>query len=72
MGDGAPALAAVLGHRPTIATLSQGIAAGVQTGTLYDAIHQAVEKWDHHRWSEGQWRRDWAENWFNFRRSLGN
>ncbi|MEO0431069.1 MAG: FAD-dependent oxidoreductase [Cyanobacteria bacterium J06656_5] len=72
MGDGAPALAAVLGHRPTIATLSQGIAAGVQTGTLYDAIHQAVEKWHHHRWSEGQWRRDWAENWFNFRRSLGN
>lgn len=70
MGDGAPTLVAALGHRPTMATL-KSITASVQSGTLPDAVYQAVEQWHNQRWSEGQWRRDWAENWFNIRRSIG-
>lgn len=70
MGDGAPALVSNLGDGPTVPTLSQGIAARVKPGTLTDAIHQSIEQWHGSRWCEGQWRRDWAENWFNFRRSV--
>ncbi|MEL7507434.1 MAG: FAD-dependent oxidoreductase [Cyanobacteria bacterium J06554_1] len=72
MGDGAPTLVAALGHRPTMAALSQHMTARVKPGTLHDAIYQAIEQWHNHRWNEGQWRRDWAENWFNFRRSTGS
>ncbi|NEQ53007.1 MAG: NAD(P)/FAD-dependent oxidoreductase [Leptolyngbya sp. SIO3F4] len=70
MGEGAPTLVASLGNRPTIEMLSQQIAANVAPGTLTYAIYQAIEQWQIARWQEGKWRRDWAENWFNFRRSM--
>ncbi|MEA5447885.1 FAD-dependent oxidoreductase [Leptolyngbya sp. CCNP1308] len=28
-----------------------------------------VGAWQQQRWQQGTWRRDWAENWFNWRRS---
>lgn len=70
MGDGASALVAALGQRPSMRTLSQWIMASFRSDTLQDAIYQAIAQWQSYRWREGQWRRDWAENWFNFRRSL--
>ncbi len=32
-------------------------------------LHQAVQGWEGDRWQPGTWRRDGAENWFNWRRS---
>ncbi|MGF1523606.1 MAG: FAD-dependent oxidoreductase [Leptolyngbyaceae cyanobacterium] len=32
-------------------------------------LQQAAGQWERDRWQPGQWRRDWAENWFNWRRS---
>ena len=34
-----------------------------------EVLNQLVEAWQRQRWQPGQWRRDWAENWFNWRRS---
>ncbi len=70
MGDGAPALVAALGKSPRMQILNQWVTAHFKPGTLQAAIHQAIAQWQRNRWSPGQWRRDWAENWFNFRRSL--
>ena len=70
MGEGASTLVAAFGQSPCMDTLNRWITIGFEPGTLQDAIYQAVDQWQRSRWSEGQWRRDWAENWFNFRRSL--
>lgn len=70
MGDGAPALVATLGKNPRMQTLEQRVTINFKPGTLQAAIHQAIAQWQRRRWSPGQWRRDWAENWFNFRRSV--
>jgi pyruvate/2-oxoglutarate dehydrogenase complex dihydrolipoamide dehydrogenase (E3) component len=32
-------------------------------------LHHICEAWQKLRWRPGLWRRDWAENWFNWRRS---
>ncbi|MEM9161603.1 MAG: FAD-dependent oxidoreductase [Cyanobacteria bacterium P01_F01_bin.4] len=37
--------------------------------TLARLVHQTAQQTASHRWQMGQWRRDWAENWFNWRRS---
>jgi len=37
--------------------------------TDMEMLEQICEVWQQHRWQPGQWRRDWAENWFNWRRS---
>lgn len=37
--------------------------------SLSEIIPQLVALWQQHRWQPGTWRRDWAENWFNWRRS---
>lgn len=37
--------------------------------SLTDLLRQAAQQWDSDRWQPGQWRRDWAENWCNWRRS---
>ncbi|MGD1852950.1 MAG: NAD-binding protein [Leptolyngbyaceae cyanobacterium] len=71
MGPGAPEFVASLGHWPTLDALHQQIGASVKPKTLSQAIYQAIEQYQTSRWCEGQWRRDWAENWFNFRRSTG-
>ena len=70
MGEGAPDLVATLGKRPRMQLLSQWATASFQSGSLQAAVYQAIAQWQNSRWSPGQWRRDWAENWFNFRRSL--
>ena len=36
---------------------------------LSELIRTAAEKATQARWQPGNWRRDWAENWFNWRRS---
>ncbi|ASC69595.1 pyridine nucleotide-disulfide oxidoreductase [Halomicronema hongdechloris C2206] len=35
----------------------------------HDLLRQAAQQWQQNRWQPGRWRRDWAENWFNWRRS---
>lgn len=70
MGRGAPALASILGQTANMYALNQWAMRHFQPGTLQEAIYQASEQWQHNRWCEGGWRRDWAENWFNWRRSL--
>ncbi|HIK44952.1 MAG TPA: NAD(P)/FAD-dependent oxidoreductase [Leptolyngbyaceae cyanobacterium M65_K2018_010] len=34
-----------------------------------EILHRMLDAWQHYRWRPGTWRRDWAENWFNWRRS---
>lgn len=34
-----------------------------------ELLHQLANAWQTARWQPGTWRRDWAENWFNWRRS---
>jgi hypothetical protein len=34
-----------------------------------EILEQMVAQWQQQRWQPGTWRRDWAENWFNWRRS---
>ncbi|MEO0541707.1 MAG: FAD-dependent oxidoreductase [Cyanobacteria bacterium P01_A01_bin.105] len=37
--------------------------------TLAALMHQAAQPQSNRQWQAGQWRRDWAENWFNWQRS---
>lgn len=37
--------------------------------SLSASLQQVVDQWQQQRWQPGRWRRDWAENWFNWRRS---
>ncbi|MGD1951434.1 MAG: FAD-dependent oxidoreductase [Leptolyngbyaceae cyanobacterium] len=69
MGDGAPNLVAALGYRPRLQALSRWAITQFDSGTLAEAVYQAIAKLQNQRWQAGQWRRDWAENWFNLRRS---
>ncbi|MEM1252904.1 MAG: FAD-dependent oxidoreductase [Cyanobacteria bacterium P01_H01_bin.21] len=69
MGEGSPNLAATLGSRPRLHTLSRWAMATFESGTLAEAVYQAIANLQNQRWQPGQWRRDWAENWFNLRRS---
>ena len=39
------------------------------TGSLVALVKKAVVRSQSSKWQPGQWRRDWAENWFNWRRS---
>jgi hypothetical protein len=32
-------------------------------------LQTTSQQWERDRWQPGQWRRNWAENWFNWRRS---
>ncbi|WP_348253824.1 FAD-dependent oxidoreductase [Leptolyngbya sp. NM1-A1] len=34
-----------------------------------EIIPLMVSEWQRQRWQHGTWRRDWAENWFNWRRT---
>ncbi|MDB9524883.1 NAD(P)/FAD-dependent oxidoreductase [Oscillatoria sp. CS-180] len=36
--------------------------------SLTDILRQTVSQWERDRWHPGRWRRDWSENWFNWRR----
>lgn len=37
--------------------------------SLATLIQHACQQWERDRWRPGQWRRDWADNWCNWRRS---
>ncbi|MEO1067689.1 MAG: hypothetical protein AAFW95_00995, partial [Cyanobacteria bacterium J06638_6] len=37
--------------------------------SLAAIIPAMVNTWHQQRWQPGTWRRDWAENWFNWRRT---
>jgi hypothetical protein len=37
--------------------------------SLAAMIPAMVDSWQRQRWHQGTWRRDWAENWFNWRRT---
>ncbi|NEQ43081.1 MAG: NAD(P)/FAD-dependent oxidoreductase [Leptolyngbya sp. SIOISBB] len=37
--------------------------------SLTELLRQAAQQWESDRWQPGQWRRDWVENWCNWRRS---
>ncbi|MFQ4139653.1 FAD-dependent oxidoreductase [Nodosilinea sp. PGN35] len=37
--------------------------------SLAEILPLLVGEWQRQRWQQGTWRRDWAENWFNWRRS---
>ncbi|HEY9879059.1 MAG TPA: NAD(P)/FAD-dependent oxidoreductase [Leptolyngbyaceae cyanobacterium] len=37
--------------------------------TLTELLTQTARQWQQTRWQPGHWRRDWSENWFNWRRS---
>ena len=60
------ALAATLQHRLSLKDLAQ--IPRLPYGCS-EVFNQLVEAWQQQRWQPGQWRRDWAENWFNWRRS---
>lgn len=34
-----------------------------------ELLQRSAHLWQQRRWQPGRWRRDWAENWFNWRRS---
>ncbi|MEL6903460.1 MAG: hypothetical protein AAFP07_21190, partial [Cyanobacteria bacterium J06606_4] len=74
LGDGAEALSPYLESvvgRP-IHVLTGAIACPPLPPTaerLTDLLKDAAGKAEHARWQPGNWRRDWAENWFNWRRS---
>jgi pyruvate/2-oxoglutarate dehydrogenase complex dihydrolipoamide dehydrogenase (E3) component len=70
LGEGASELiqplATVIG-KPAEVLVS--VAEGLPVMGLADLIRVAAGKGEHSRWHPGRWRRDWAENWFNWRRS---
>lgn len=37
--------------------------------TLIGLVHQAATQHPQTQWKRGRWKRDWSENWFNWRRS---
>ncbi|HEY9878449.1 MAG TPA: NAD(P)/FAD-dependent oxidoreductase [Leptolyngbyaceae cyanobacterium] len=37
--------------------------------TLTELLTHTAQQWQQTRWQPGRWRRDWSENWFNWRRS---
>ncbi|MEM8807054.1 MAG: FAD-dependent oxidoreductase [Cyanobacteria bacterium P01_G01_bin.38] len=60
-------LAAAMRQYPvTLTALAQPSSA---PQTLAALVQQTAQQSANHRWQMGQWRRDWAENWFNWRRS---
>lgn len=38
-------------------------------GSLMACLGEVSAQWQQRRWQPGRWRRDWAENWFNWRRT---
>lgn len=39
------------------------------TQTLLSLVHVAASQYRQTQWKTGRWKRDWSENWFNWRRS---
>lgn len=60
------ALALLMAQRTPWWQLSQ---AATLSHRLTDILRQAAQQWQRDRWRPGTRRRDWAENWHNWRRS---
>jgi pyruvate/2-oxoglutarate dehydrogenase complex dihydrolipoamide dehydrogenase (E3) component len=56
---------AIVKDRPLGAVVTQPAV----SHTLAGVLHQAADQKRQQQWHIGAWRRDWAENWFNWRRS---
>ncbi|MEL7070406.1 MAG: FAD-dependent oxidoreductase [Cyanobacteria bacterium J06581_3] len=73
-GDGASelieALALTLG-KPIryMSGKAKGLPMQASADCLTDLVRTAASQAIQSQWQPGQWRRDWAENWFNWRRS---
>ncbi|MEO0868921.1 MAG: FAD-dependent oxidoreductase, partial [Cyanobacteria bacterium J06642_11] len=68
LGHGALSLARQFGGSLTMTMLAKRAAKYCEpgTGTLIEAVYGAFSQWEDNRWQPGKWRRDWAENWFNW------
>ncbi len=71
LGDGAGELikpmAAMIGKPVT--SLMSVVDCSPMVGGLADLVKVAVGRSKESQWQPGHWRRDWAENWFNWRRN---
>jgi len=59
-------LAMILQHRLGLQGLAQIFRLPYGSSEI---LNQLLEAWQQQRWQPGRWRRDWAENWFNWRRT---
>ncbi len=66
----APSLSATIGQpvHQLLGFANRTPASSVGEG-LVDLLHSAASQSQQSRWQPYHWRRDWAENWFNWRRS---
>ena len=62
-------LAAMIGQPVGRLDQLQAFSAGGIAHDLTDLVSLAGRSAERSRWQMGHWRRDWAENWFNWRRS---
>ena len=71
LGEGAGELikpmAAMMGK--PVESLVRGVERSPVVGGLADLVKVAVGRSQQSRWQPEHWRRDWAENWFNWRRN---
>ncbi|MEM9150411.1 MAG: FAD-dependent oxidoreductase [Cyanobacteria bacterium P01_F01_bin.3] len=75
LGDGAAQLAELIPGmigKPIHQLLNSSTQTLPVTKGLARLIHIAASKSHQTQWQPGHWRRDWAENWFNWRRSRKN
>lgn len=68
LGEGAEGLACLLAKRLGQAILDLDIGSLSGRG-LVDSVFESGGQSQATKWQPGQWQRDWAENWFNWRRS---
>ena len=68
LGEGAEGLASLLSVRlgQSVLRFDEECLGGQRLASLF---FECTGRSQQHRWQEGRWRRDWAENWFNWRRS---
>lgn len=59
-------LAIALQHRLSLQALTQIPRLSYGSSEIFN---QLLEAWQEQRWQPGRWRRNWAENWFNWRRN---
>lgn len=68
LGEGTEGLACLLSQR--LGQRVSGLANGRLSGqALVDLVLRGTAQYQSSQWQIDHWRRDWAENWFNWRRS---
>ena len=69
-GEGAESFAGLIAEtlgQPMASFEKRGFCGEGMGGLFVECVGRSRQE----RWQPGQWRRDWAENWFNWRRSRG-